>query len=326
MTLYLFGWRWPDADINRAARRELPMPALARLWGLGRPARVPEAGLAGWRTKLAGLDPLPEAPLLLAASQPEPGYWLRMDPVTLDVQNDGLVLHALPAGSLPAADGAALLDAIARHFAGDGWQCRSVADGWFLRLPQAPAVTFTPLAQVLGRAIGAALPQGADALHWHGLLNEIQMLLYAHPVNDRRSAEGLPLVSGVWLSGGGVWPLPQSPAGLTDGVASSDALLCAIQQAAGLPVTPLPAAFAPPLRCAVLDQALPALQAANPVAWFAAWQALERDWFAPLLAAWQAGTVRSITLIAPELGESRQLAAGSRWCFWRRPALPEVRE
>lgn len=37
------------------------------------------------------------------------------------------------------------------------------------------------------------------------LQNEAQMLFYTHPANDERTAQGLPLVNGFWISGAGVW-------------------------------------------------------------------------------------------------------------------------
>jgi hypothetical protein len=40
-------------------------------------------------------------------------------------------------------------------------------------------------------------------LHWQRILTEIQMALYAHPLNQAREARGELLVSSLWLWGGG---------------------------------------------------------------------------------------------------------------------------
>jgi len=42
-------------------------------------------------------------------------------------------------------------------------------------------------------------PKGVEALHWHQLFNEIQMLLFSHPVNEAREVRGELPVNSVWL-------------------------------------------------------------------------------------------------------------------------------
>ena len=42
------------------------------------------------------------------------------------------------------------------------------------------------------------------------LQNEMQMLLYTHPLNDARDAQGLPTVNSFWISGSGILP-PGTP-------------------------------------------------------------------------------------------------------------------
>ncbi len=45
--------------------------------------------------------------------------------------------------------------------------------------------------QALNRSVKHHLPQGADALAWHRVMNEAQMILHTHPVNVAREANGL---------------------------------------------------------------------------------------------------------------------------------------
>ncbi|MBE9609659.1 hypothetical protein [Chitinilyticum piscinae] len=326
VTLTVFGWRWPDPAINAAALKELKLTALARLWGQGRRVPLATADYAGWIAQRAPAGELPEAALLLAASgtAPEPGCWLRMDAVNLDLHNDQLVLQPLRSKEVRSDEREQLFAALQQHFAREGWILADDAAGrWYLRLPQRPSVSFVPLQQVAGRSINQAMPQGADALFWHGLINEIQMLFYTHPVNDARSAAGEPLISGVWFSGLGEWPLPAPLPALAPMLHADDPLLAAIQHAAGQSAAALPASFASSVRHAVLDQALPVLQGNDPVGWFACWQALELNWFAPLLAAWQGRELEFIRIEFPELGMARELTPASRWQFWKRAGLPK---
>ncbi|MEI8029758.1 MAG: phosphoglycerate mutase [Comamonadaceae bacterium] len=62
------------------------------------------------------------------------------------------------------------------------------------------------LDRVVGRSIERWMPRGASATRLQRLQAEMQMLLYTHPVNDARSARGVPEVNSFWLSGTGALP------------------------------------------------------------------------------------------------------------------------
>ncbi len=66
------------------------------------------------------------------------------------------------------------------------------------------------LDRVLGRNVDAWLPDSKTAPSLRRLQNEMQMLLYTHPLNDARSARGLPTVNSFWLSGTGALPSTRS--------------------------------------------------------------------------------------------------------------------
>src|ERR1700744_4132399 len=69
----------------------------------------------------------------------------------------------------------------------------SSPDRWHLRLPrdsQIPA--FASPKRALGEDLFEHLPQGADGKRWRMLINETQILLHQHPVNQARSERGLP--------------------------------------------------------------------------------------------------------------------------------------
>lgn len=63
---------------------------------------------------------------------------------------------------------------------------------------------------VRGRHIDGYLPEGRDAQALRRLMSEIEMWLFEHAVNARRAMQGLPVVNGFWLWGGGV-PLASLP-------------------------------------------------------------------------------------------------------------------
>lgn len=146
-------------------------------------------------------------------------------------------------------------DGIALHFeSATRWRAVGPA---FANLPWAS------LDRVAHRQLDAWLPNGGQLPQARALLrlqNEAQMLFYSHRVNDLRSARGLPLVNGFWISGTGAW----------DGQA-------------------LPAPQ-------VTDRLrLPALRG-DLTSWAKAWEQLEQDEIATLLAAAEGGAEVRLTL------------------------------
>ena len=127
---------------------------------------------------------------------------LRCDPVYLHADPNKVLLYAAP--HLAAAEADALLGSLNRDFPELGLR-RGVHPGrWYLRRPaeidgRAPSVHW-----LNGRSLSPHLPQAREHRSWRQLLNELQMALHDHPVNEARAARGLPPVNGVWICGGGV--------------------------------------------------------------------------------------------------------------------------
>ncbi len=107
----------------------------------------------------------------------------------------------------------ALLAAMQPYFATDGISLhylrpeRWLAEGEpFRQLPTAA------LDRVLGRNVDAWLPDAKSARQLRRLQNEMQMLLYTHPLNDERAARRQLPVNSFWLSGTGALPASHSGA------------------------------------------------------------------------------------------------------------------
>ncbi|MDB5889475.1 MAG: hypothetical protein JWP47_306 [Polaromonas sp.] len=91
-------------------------------------------------------------------------------------------------------------EGIALHLSQPG---RWLAEGEIFRdLPTAS------LDRVLGRNVDAWLPGAKTAPSLRRLQNEMQMLLYTHPINDQRAANGHRSVNSFWISGTGAMPQP----------------------------------------------------------------------------------------------------------------------
>ena len=99
-----------------------------------------------------------------------------------------------------------------------------------MKLARAPKLVDSQLSEVAGKDVQPYLPAGADALEWHRIFNEAQMLLHEHAVNEAREARGEPAVNSVWFWGGGTRPaVPGRP---FDAVWSDDTTAIALAAAA----------------------------------------------------------------------------------------------
>jgi hypothetical protein len=192
---------------------------------------------------------------------------------------------------------------------------------------RAPGIVTTPLARAANRDIDRHLPQGDDALDWHRVINEAQMVLHAHAVNAAREARGATAVNSVWLWGGGTLPAAVKPA--LAAAWSDDVLTRSLAAAAetahhGLPDSAAAWLCAAPAagdhHLLVFVRLSNALHAGDIPAWREQLARLERDWAAPLLSALRAGKISAITLVAGNSANLLEvtLTPSQLWRLWRR--------
>ncbi|MFP5400806.1 MAG: hypothetical protein ACLGH1_02490, partial [Gammaproteobacteria bacterium] len=179
--LWIVPHLFPSRRLLEVAAQGLRLPALETLLARGRLAEAPAEGLEAALCQALGVvrqRDWPVAPLTLAGAGESPGdaWWLRADPVHLQVMRDRIVLTGVAALSREEAE--TLAQVIAAHF-GDDFAPRPVhPQRWLLRCVDAPDLFTTPLSFAVGRDIDPLLPRGGDALRFRSRLNELQMLLH----------------------------------------------------------------------------------------------------------------------------------------------------
>ena len=167
----------------------LPVPFLEKMLARSTLEPLPGNGhscdtLEKWLCQKFGMERQqdePIAPVTLAADgmQPGDGYWLRADPVHLQIRRTQLLL--LPDLVLGAEEAAQLCASLNLHFNADGLHFFAPSpQRWYLRVENAPKIVTTPLSQASGRGVQMHLPKGKDALRWHKIFNEIQMIFFEH--------------------------------------------------------------------------------------------------------------------------------------------------
>jgi hypothetical protein len=214
----------PDHPLRRLIVRADRLPA------------GPKGYLGGLEHYFACPGGLPAAALTreLLSGDAADNAWLSADPAWVQPDLNGARLLACGQLALSMDEADALARPLKPVF-GDAGMLLEVSspDRWHLRLSkdsQIPA--FASPERALGEDLFQHLPQGADGRRWRMLINETQILLHQHPVNQSRIERGLAPVNSLWFWGGG--SLPAHVRTTLSAVIGDDVLLGALARRAGL--------------------------------------------------------------------------------------------
>ena len=194
-----------------------------------------------------------------------------------------VVMSALPLPALSPAQSDALLHAMRPYFEEDGITLLPDEPGRWLA--QGSIFADLPTAspdRVVGRDVAVWMTTSPTAAPLRRLQNEMQMLLYTHPVNDAREALNLTPVNSFWLHGSGALPKGYQP----------------------------PAIDAQPQ---VIDTLRAFALAENWPGWTQAWQELDATHIQPLLVAVSRGEPVQLTLCGERSSQSWQSQAQPVW-------------
>jgi hypothetical protein len=131
------------------------------------------------------------------------------------VGTDRIVLGHPADLALAADESQALMSSMQPYLSDDGLQVDAIAPGlWLAQGDLLRGLRSASLDRVVGRSIDAWLPDAATpaGARVRRLMNEMQMLLYTHPVQDARQARGLAPVNSLWVHGAG--QITQTPTAL----------------------------------------------------------------------------------------------------------------
>ena len=302
----------------------LLLPALAHIKAAGTPAV-----LARWLARGNRLPPaqpgrdaalrecfeflgvtLPAAALTrsLDARAPADVVWLRADPAYAAA--DAVTARLLACGTMDLSreEADALARALQPLFGDAGFPLEPTTPArWYLRCPLDVRLPhFAAPGDVLGDDLMRHLPQGHNERQWRHLLNEAQVILHNHSVNQRRVQRGQMPANSLWFWGAGA--LPEWVRTPFIRVFSSDDIVVALARLAKVSVAaPEPAAvFHIEAKDSLL---LDLVDIRDPFA-------LERDWLDPLDAALKRRKLKALHLRFAG-GERVSVKPAHRWRFWR---------
>lgn len=128
-------------------------------------------------------------------------FWMFATPVNMQLGRDSYFLTDPASTPVSSEESIALIESLNTHFAGLGFYFYLLNGIWFLGLDKDPDIVAINIELVKNQNIADCLPQGSGALEWNKLQNEIQMLLFSHPVNQARETQGLPVINSLWCYG-----------------------------------------------------------------------------------------------------------------------------
>lgn len=312
------------ATVSRAIGEVGELRALRELLSRGRQCRCDVGTPDSLVGQLLGdSDPGVAGPLLAGLLEDEvDGYVAAAGGCHLIADRDRLMVQAGPDHQLGRDEAESIAASFNDAFGSDGWQLYARDGALVLVSEQALPASLVPLTELSGHYLDDFLPSGPDAREWRALLNELQMMLFEHPVNEARQRNGIAPVNGLWFWGCGepVRGLPR----IAHCVATSDGVLRGMATLGGAQVRD------PVERLSQLDPAMgdtlaywaegaQALATGDAMAWMSALARFEEQWASELLAGLKNGSWASVRLhVGP--GRYWYVTPGHLRRFWRRIA------
>ncbi len=210
--LYYPGLLGPNVPVEELAKDQWPdctqLPHLCRILARGHKQALNKTSLEARILHGLGVqfDTHADVPLaalrahLLSPQIDNASLWC-LDPVHVQIDQEEAVLLANESLDLSESEARHLIDDLNAHFAEDGLVIHYHKPHQWVLQGQL-ALTTQPLSEVMQNSIDRFQPAGHDETRWRKLVNELQMLLHAHPVNQAREQQGMAVVNSAWLWGG----------------------------------------------------------------------------------------------------------------------------
>lgn len=244
---------------------------------------VVQDGLLPWAALQARALGLPALPSDQA--------WAWLTPCHWQVNADHVRMADPADCQISDAESRQVMDCLQEFLTEDGIALQGLQDGnWLAHGAAFKDLPTASLARASGGAVDHWLPRQAQAQPLRKLQNELQMLLYNHPVNDARAARGLLPITSFWVSGTGT----------------------------------LPAGFQNPTDSKVLDTLREPGKHDDAAAWTQAWQALDGGPVQALLAQARSGQPVQLTLCGEDAAQTFTLQPQGLWTRLQQRLLPSA--
>ena len=336
---------WPDSTFHEIYQ-DLSLPAIEALFAKSSQTKYESKGVEEWMCKAFSVrkqQDIPVAPLTLLKDktvdiETDNRYWLRADPVHLRVEHDQVLLADSRTFNISLEEAHQFVEVINKYFSEDDLFSQGgidnnkelisifplYADRWYICLQQPPLIHTHLLSDVIVKNINGYFPYGPEEMFWRRLLNEVQMLLHEHPLNQVREERGDLALNGIWFWGGGITPKPViSP---YQHVWSNDVLLSSLAMASGINLMELPNNMEkwPHLnrsdrQLIFLNSLYGKSQYGDAYGWRESLKDLEKNWFMPVLNMLKTNIINQLTITTINEGVARDffITKNNLYKFWR---------
>jgi hypothetical protein len=307
--LVIPGLAWPRQALQDLCF-DLPLPGLDALLSPARLMDSPQDAVLSTATDPERCSLVAPLRLLGLGGNPGEAPWICLDPVHVGLHERSIGLIAGDDLQLSADEASELAGALGKDLAELGTLHLGDATRWHLQLhAEAPLPGLPPLTALIGRSAAADSLSGDRT--WRRVLNDVQMNLHAHPLNEQRTAAGKPVINSLWPWGAG--SLGAAPTTNVEQIwCKDDAVLRGLAKHANIACSTLPDANS--LRLTVpsllwLDDLAGPTRAQDAQSWRGALANLDEMWFAPLAAQRHKGELGDIAVHLPPVaqGSTRHL-------------------
>ncbi|MDT8364237.1 MAG: hypothetical protein RQ714_06265 [Nitrosomonas sp.] len=324
---------WPDRG-QPESYHQLQLSALEKILAKGRYSKCAPASMEAWLCQFFAIEKQqdwPVAPIMAQLddrniSGNRDGYWLRADPVHLRIENNHILLVDSQMLNISPKEASDFADSINELLIKEGLVLLPLqSHRWYVYSHETPAMQTRLLGEVAGKNINHQLPIGDDSIDWIRRINEIQMLLHEHPLNQRRETHGEPVINSLWIWGGGI--MPKNLTALPVEIWGNYAFAQGLADAHGMECRSLPDTAHAWLssvqgdgrrQLILLDGLQKPACYRNIVTWRNELARFECDWFSPLLDLLKKNRISRLTLTV--LGEDAtrvfRLTPRSLWKLW----------
>lgn len=250
-------------------------------------------------------------------------WYVHCDPVVIQTNRDHLLMLGNDLLEISEDEAEQIISDINAMYHDQPWQLIMLSPKqWVLELQEDPGIKTYSLNTMLGKKVNEYMPAGEDTKPWHALLNELQMFLHSHPVNQARATNGLSTFNSVWFWGEG-----RLPRNINNQVAkhwvqcwSNQTTTLALARLFNIPRVDCPVnanewlehAITPGQHIMVIDT----LESSgfDPFEWWQALSELNEQWLAPLIAALQTNALCKLSLVTAA-GRTYEItpALAKRW-------------
>lgn len=312
----------PPAEHAKDLLATLQAPALARLLAraclqqrLTSAAFAPALAHECWLAKTTeNSPPLAQTAMQQLGLKPDNGYWFMLQPASLHIARDHLVLTDLRQLAISDEESRQLFKTAEALCNESGMTLvHGNAHTWFLRADHWQGLkTCTPDA-ACGHNIDIWLPKGEGERDWRRLQNELQMSWHTDEVNEQRELRGALRVNTVWLWGGAT-----DKAVVTAGLQTLAAAALRL-------ATPAEPDNIVPGQALLLDQLTAPALAGDWSQWLANYAALDSQWLAPLMTKLINGSA-PLSLVLTDSSRLLQLQVSRNAMrkFWCQPSLKRL--